>query len=170
MGSAQNGLLGDTVGAQMIRAGGQEAVDQAAAIAGYESENIKAVSFQDAKDLAAKGSGLNNVSGAANAAAARYKGSDGFFSGVWNVVSGAAQDVFRSSDEISADLPGLEVIDLNGAIVTPGLIDQHIHVTGGGGEGGPLTRAPELNFSELVEGGITSFVGVSGSDSQRFAP
>ncbi len=103
-GSVQNGLLGDTVGAQMIRAGGQEAVDQAAAIAGYKSENIKAVSFQDAKDLAAKGSGLNNVSGAANAAAARYKGSDGFFSGVWNVVSGAAQDVFRSSDEISADL------------------------------------------------------------------
>lgn len=104
VGSAQNGLLGDTVGAQMIRAGKQEAVDQAAAIAGYKSENIKAVSFQDAKDLAAKGSGLNNVSGAANAAAARYKGSDGFFSGVWNVVSGAAQDVFRSSDEISADL------------------------------------------------------------------
>lgn len=69
-------------------------------------------------------------------------------------------------DEISADLPGLEVIDLNGAIVTPGLIDQHIHVTGGGGEGGPLTRAPELNFSELVEGGITSFVGVSGTDSE----
>ena len=92
VGSAQNGLLGDTVGAQMIRAGGQEAVDQAAAIAGYESENIKAVSFQDAKDLAAKGSGLNNVSGAANAAAARYKGSDGFFSGVWNVVSGAARE------------------------------------------------------------------------------
>lgn len=66
-GSVQNGLLGDTVGAQMIRAGEQEAVDQAAAIAGYKSENIKAVSFQDAKDLAAKGSGLNNVSGAANA-------------------------------------------------------------------------------------------------------
>ncbi len=104
VGSAQGGLLGDTVGAQIIRAGGQEAVDQAAAIAGYKSENIKAVSFQDAKDLAVKGSGLNNVSGAANAAAARYKGSDGFFSGVWNVVSGAAQDIFRSSDEISADL------------------------------------------------------------------
>lgn len=39
-------------------------------------------------------------------------------------------------------------------------------MTGGGGEGGPLTRAPELNFSELVEGGITSFVGVSGTDSE----
>ena len=74
--------------------------------------------------------------------------------------------IIAVEDEISADLPGLEVIDLNGAIVTPGLIDQHIHVTGGGGEGGPLTRAPELNFSELVEGGITSFVGVSGTDSE----
>lgn len=52
--------------------------------------------------------------------------------------------IIAVEDEISADLPGLEVIDLNGAIVTPGLIDQHIHVTGGGGEGGPLTRAPEL--------------------------
>ena len=59
--------------------------------------------------------------------------------------------IIAVEDEISADLPGLEVIDLNGAIVTPGLIDQHIHVTGGGGEGGPLTRAPELNFSELVD-------------------
>lgn len=104
VGDRLGGPIGDVAGAQIIRAGGQEAVNQAAAMAGYKSKNIKAVSFQDAKDLAAKGSGLNNVSGAANAAAARYKGSDGFFSGVWNVVSGAAQDVFRSSDEISADL------------------------------------------------------------------
>ena len=51
------------------------------------------------------------------------------------------EKIIAVEDEISADLPGLEVIDLNGAIVTPGLIDQHIHVTGGGGEGGPLTRA-----------------------------
>lgn len=69
-------------------------------------------------------------------------------------------------EHIDAKLPGLEEVDLNGAIVTPGLIDQHIHVTGGGGEGGTVTRAPELNFSELVEGGITSFVGVSGTDSE----
>ncbi len=91
-------------GTTLIRLGGQAAVDKVAADAGYKSENIKAVSFQEAADMAAKGSGINNISGAANAAAARYKGSDGFFSGVWNTVSGAAQDLFRSSDEISADL------------------------------------------------------------------
>ena len=35
------------------------------------------------------------------------------------------EKIIAVEDEISADLPGLEVIDLNGAIVTPGLIDQH---------------------------------------------
>ncbi len=50
--------------------------------------------------------------------------------------------------------------------MTPGLFDQHIHVTGGGGEGGPITRAPELNFSELVAAGVTGFVGVSGTDTE----
>ena len=54
------------------------------------------------------------------------------------------EKIIAVEDEISADLPGLEVIDLNGAIVTPGLIDQHIHVTGGGGEGGPLNALRSL--------------------------
>ena len=34
------------------------------------------------------------------------------------------EKIIAVEDEISADLPGLEVIDLNGAIVTPGLIDH----------------------------------------------
>lgn len=76
------------------------------------------------------------------------------------------QKIIAIDTDIEAKVPGLEVVDLNGLIVTPGLIDQHIHVTGGGGEGGTVTRAPELNFSELVEAGITSFVGVSGTDSE----
>lgn len=76
------------------------------------------------------------------------------------------QKIIAIDDHIDAKVPGLEEVDLEGAIVTPGLIDQHIHVTGGGGEGGTVTRAPELNFSELVEAGITSFVGVSGTDSE----
>ena len=46
----------------------------------------------------------------------------------------------------------------------PGFIDQHIHVTGGGGEGGPKTRTPELVLSELIACGTTSVVGVSGTD------
>ncbi len=67
--------------------------------------------------------------------------------------------------ELSIDFPGLETIDMKGAKVVPGLIDQHIHVTGGGGEGGWQSRCPELVFSELVRAGVTTFLGVSGTDS-----
>ena len=83
------------------------------------------------------------------------------------------RDIFIAGGRIVAmeesleglSVPGLETIDACGAIVTPGLIDQHIHVTGGGGEGGPATRTPELVFSELVKAGVTTFLGVSGTDS-----
>ena len=52
--------------------------------------------------------------------------------------------------DLSAQLPDLETIDAKGLVMTPGFIDQHIHVTGGGGEGGPKTRTPELVLSELA--------------------
>jgi beta-aspartyl-dipeptidase (metallo-type) len=60
---------------------------------------------------------------------------------------------------------GAEVIDASDLIGTPGLIDQHIHVNGGGGEGGPVTRTPEVQLSELIRCGITSLVGVCGTDN-----
>ena len=55
--------------------------------------------------------------------------------------------------DIVAVLPDLEVIDLTGKILTPGFFDQHIHVTGGGGEAGPVSRPPELMLSEVDQGG-----------------
>lgn len=57
-----------------------------------------------------------------------------------------------------------EVIDAEGKVLIPGLIDQHVHVTGGGGEGSFHTRTPELTLSELVKGGITTVVGLLGTD------
>ncbi len=66
--------------------------------------------------------------------------------------------------DLMVTMPGLETLQAKGLIMTPGFIDQHIHVTGGGGEGGPKTRTPELVLSELVACGTTSVVGVSGTD------
>lgn len=77
----------------------------------------------------------------------------------------AGGKVVAVEPELSIDFPGLETIDMKGAKLVPGLIDQHIHVTGGGGEGGWQSRCPELVFSELVRAGVTTFLGVSGTDS-----
>ncbi|MBE3073235.1 MAG: hypothetical protein IMZ67_09685, partial [Acidobacteria bacterium] len=35
----------------------------------------------------------------------------------------------------------------------PGFIDAHVHMTGGGGEGGYATRTPELLLSDAIRGG-----------------
>lgn len=77
----------------------------------------------------------------------------------------AGGKIVAMAEKLDATLPDLEVIDAAGYIVAPGLVDQHIHITGGGGEGGWHSRCPELVFSELVKAGVTTFLGVSGTDS-----
>lgn len=59
-----------------------------------------------------------------------------------------------------------EIYDGGGKTLIPGLIDQHIHITGGGGEGGFETRVPEITLSKLIEAGITTVVGLLGTDSE----
>ena len=83
--------------------------------------------------------------------------------GICDVLTVGKQVVAVGKD-LTATLPELETIDAKGLILTPGFIDQHIHVTGGGGEGGPKTRTPELVLSELIACGTTSVVGVSGTE------
>ena len=63
-----------------------------------------------------------------------------------------------------AGLPDLKVRDLDGRRVIPGLIDGHVHLTGGGGEAGPHTRVPPLALSRLTAGGVTTAIGVLGTD------
>ena len=61
-------------------------------------------------------------------------------------------------------LPGMQIIDCSGKIAMPGFIDQHVHLTGGGGEAGPASCIPELMMSEIITGGISTVVGVLGMD------
>lgn len=58
----------------------------------------------------------------------------------------------------------VEVIDARGAIITPGLIDIHVHVIGGGGQTGFFSLAPEVTMTRLVECGTTTVVGLLGTD------
>ena len=57
------------------------------------------------------------------------------------------------------------VLDVAGSLIVPGLVDLHVHVTGGGGESGPESKVPESRLSELFRGGLTTVVGVLGTDS-----
>jgi beta-aspartyl-dipeptidase (metallo-type) len=59
----------------------------------------------------------------------------------------------------------VQVIDLDGAIVAPGLIDPHQHVTGAGGEHGFGSRMPEVTLRAIVMAGITTVVGLLGTDT-----
>ena len=54
--------------------------------------------------------------------------------------------------------------DAQGAITTPGFIDQHIHVIGAGGKHGFSSMTPEIQMSELVKCGTTTVVGLLGTD------
>jgi len=60
--------------------------------------------------------------------------------------------------------PGLETIDGRGLLALPGFIDGHVHILGGGGEGGFASRTPELMLSDAILGGVTSLVGCLGTD------
>ena len=59
-----------------------------------------------------------------------------------------------------------ESLDLEGAALVPGLIDCHVHVTGGGGENGFATQAPTVPLSQFTRFGVTSVVGLLGTDDE----
>ncbi|MGF1863646.1 beta-aspartyl-peptidase, partial [Photobacterium profundum] len=58
-----------------------------------------------------------------------------------------------------------EELDASNQFVLPGIIDQHVHLIGGGGESGFSSRTPEVQVSKLVKAGITSVLGLLGTDS-----
>ncbi len=55
-------------------------------------------------------------------------------------------------------------VNCEGKFMFPGFIDNHVHILGGGGEGGFTTRTPEIKFTDLTKAGITTVVGCIGTD------
>ena len=81
------------------------------------------------------------------------------------------KDILMGGDRILAienkiDVPTnlVEVWDAEGKILTPGLIDQHIHIMGAGGKDGYASMTPEVKLTELVACGSTTVVGLLGTD------
>lgn len=61
-------------------------------------------------------------------------------------------------------LPGLHILDAAGKKAVPGYVDQHVHIIGGGGESGPYSRTPEVMLSDITSAGVTTVIGVLGTD------
>jgi len=83
------------------------------------------------------------------------------------------RDVFIAGGRIEAIAPpgaietrglDVDVIEAEGKSVLPGLIDPHVHILGGGGEGGPATRAPEIGVEDIAGSGVTTVIGCLGTD------
>lgn len=71
------------------------------------------------------------------------------------------------AEDISFDMKGfadVTEIDAKGKILAPGFIDSHVHLQGGGGEGGFSTRTPEASLSDITTAGVTTVVGCLGTD------
>lgn len=72
--------------------------------------------------------------------------------------------IHKIAEKIQLDESLCKIIDGTGKRIVPGFIDSHVHICGGGGEGGFATRTPEVMLSQIVNGGITTVVGVLGTD------
>ena len=77
----------------------------------------------------------------------------------------AGDRIARIAPEITLQGSDVTVIDGSGLIATPGFVDSLVHIIGGGGEGGFRTRTPELGFAETALAGVTTLVGVLGTDA-----
>ncbi len=86
------------------------------------------------------------------------------FQGIKDILV-AAGKILAISDIISVPSGfDVDVIDCTGLRMIPGLIDAHVHIAGAGGEGGPATRTPELQLSQMLEAGVTTVIGCLGTD------
>lgn len=79
------------------------------------------------------------------------------------IVSDKIEGIYESL-EVPRDFLDIKIIDGTGRLLFPGFIDCHVHINGGGGEGGFNTRTPEIRLSDLTRAGITTVVGCIGTD------
>ncbi|MGH8188505.1 MAG: beta-aspartyl-peptidase [Steroidobacteraceae bacterium] len=93
--------------------------------------------------------------------------------GIQNLLIGSGRILWIGKETF--DLPVAlrsiaRTIDAAGRTTIPGLIDAHVHVTGGGGEAGFRTRVPPVPLSRFTTAGITTVVGLLGTDDVARGP
>lgn len=79
------------------------------------------------------------------------------------LIAGDRIVAIRNHIEPAGDL-NVEIIEAKGLFLVPGFIDSHVHIVGGGGEGGYTTRTPEIRLTDITRAGVTTVVGCLGTD------
>lgn len=85
------------------------------------------------------------------------------FIGKKDILTAGTKIVSIAENIETGNLP-VEIIDAEGKIVLPGLIDQHIHLTGAGGKHAFASMTPEISLGELIQCGTTTVMGMLGTD------
>lgn len=80
------------------------------------------------------------------------------------LISGHKIAAITEPDQIRIEGVQIQEINASRKIITPGFIDSHVHILGGGGEGGPTTRAPEIVIEDIIRSGVTTVIGCLGTD------
>jgi beta-aspartyl-dipeptidase (metallo-type) len=95
--------------------------------------------------------------------------------GVQSLLLGGGKVLWMGPGSQLPDLPPAlrataTIIDLEGRRLVPGLIDGHVHITGGGGEAGFSTRVSPVPLTRFTAAGITTVVGLLGTDDVARGP
>lgn len=77
----------------------------------------------------------------------------------------AGGKIIAIENELTLTSQHVEVIDGQGMMLLPGLVDSLVHITGGGGEGGFHTRTPQMQLTEATLAGVTTVIGALGTDA-----
>jgi len=80
------------------------------------------------------------------------------------LIAGNRIEAVGEPGEIKLQGVNVETVEGKGKFLLPGLIDSHVHILGGGGEGGPATRAPETAVEDIILSGVTTLIGCLGTD------
>lgn len=75
------------------------------------------------------------------------------------------KEILMIEDDININIKNMKVIDGRKKRAFPGFIDGHVHITGGGGENSFKSRVPEIKASSLIKNGITTVLGLLGTDA-----
>ena len=89
-----------------------------------------------------------------------------FRAGAWrdSQILLAGPSIALLDDKLALTIPSLAETDGQGMYAVPGYVDRHVHITGGGGEGGFSNAVAPLRVEALVRAGVTTVVGLLGTD------